>query len=117
MEEESILVSIKKLLGIDEQVTVFDQDIMIYINSAFSTLPQIGVMVDKRVKSVIETWSDVFGSNEDLIDFIKTYTYIKVRIIFDPPANSFVLNSLNEQLQELEWRIQFQAEGGMKDDG
>lgn len=113
--EESILDSIKSRLGIkDPNYQVFDEDIISDINSSFTTLYQIGVdsAKDARITSSEETWDDTFFEDIDLVDIIKDYVYKKVRISFDPPSNSSVLTSLEKQLAELEWRIQFQAEGG-----
>lgn len=109
---DSIFESVKKLLGIHEKDESFDLDIIVNINSVFSTLYQIGVWEEGHY-SIIDggsTWEEVFSDRPDLIDFIKLYTYLKVRVIFDPPTSSFVLEALNKQIQELEWRIQIQAE-------
>lgn len=118
--EESILNSIKNSLGIHKDLFAFDQEIMMNTNSVFSTLNQLAVpFVDKiyTINGPNETWSDLFGSNDVLISMIKTYTFIKVKILFDPPSSSFVLESLKAQASELEWRINIEAEGGsMKDD-
>lgn len=117
--EDSILISVKEVLGINKDLTAFDQDILMNINSTFSVLYQIGVKSSEdsyRIENTETKWSDLFGEDPILMDMIKTYTYIKVRILFDPPTSSFVLESLKAQAQELEWRIHIQAEGGFKDD-
>lgn len=117
--EDSILVSVKKALDIQKDLTAFDQDILMNINSVFSILYQIGVQSSNdtyRIENSETKWTDLFGDDIVLLDMIKTYTYIKVRILFDPPSNSFVLDSLKTQAQELEWRIHVQAEGGFTDD-
>ncbi len=114
--DDSILNSIKSNLGIkDPSYEVFDSEIMMYINSTFSKLYQIGVNSAKgsRITSSEETWNDIFSENDDLIQLIKEYTFIRVRILFDPPSNSTVLNSLEKNLAEVEWRIYIQAEGGL----
>lgn len=110
--EDSILLSIKKLLGIDNSDDVFDLDILVNINSIFSTLYQIGVGEEEHyvVLGKNDTWNEVFKDCSELVDLIKLYTYLKVRVIFDPPTSSFVLDALNNQAKELEWRIQVQAE-------
>lgn len=116
--EESILDSIKSRLGIkDPSYDVFDTDIISDINSAFATLYQIGVDSAKQasISSSEETWDDVFFNEIDLIDLIKDYTFKKVRISFDPPSNASVMTSIEKQISELEWRIQFQVEGGFDD--
>lgn len=111
--DESILTSTKSLLGICEEDKAFDQDILVCINSVFSTLYQIGVkMKDFSLSTGTEKWSEIFSEVPDLIDFIKTYTFMKVRLIFDPPTSSTVLGSLNSQIDQIEWRIHVQAEGG-----
>lgn len=110
--DDTILGSVKKLLGISEKDEAFDLDIVININSVFSTLYQIGVGEEEHpyIMDGTSTWGEVFSNRTDLVDFIKLYTYLKVRVIFDPPTSSFVLDALNKQIQELEWRIQIQAE-------
>lgn len=114
--EDSILNSIKKLLGVIEECDSFDTDILFAINSTFSTLYQLGVKCEQRVVGPEETWDEFFSEEDTVgIDMIKSYTYMKVRIAFDPPSNSFVLDSINNQVAELEWRINLQAEGVFKD--
>lgn len=112
--EDSILISIKGMLGIDKDCDGFDQEIMIFINSVFSTLYQIGFDPAKnyRVESVESKWTDILNDDPDLVDLIKPYTYMKVRLQFDPPTSSFVLESFRKEIEQLEWRIQSQAEGG-----
>lgn len=112
--EQSILISIKGMLGIDKDCDGFDQDIIVFINSVFSTLYQIGFDAAKNFRIEDETllWTDILNDDLDLIDLIKNYVYMKVRMLFDPPTSSFVLESLNKQISECEWRIQIQAEGG-----
>lgn len=110
--EDSILNSVKKALGIQKDLKAFDQDILMNINSVFSILYQIGVISSTdtyRIEDDVATWNEIFGEDLVILDLIKSYTYIRVRIIFDPPANSFVLDSLKSQAQELEWRIYIQA--------
>ena len=107
---ESILNSIKKMLGIEAEYTHFDPDIIIHINSAFMTINQLGVGSEVPfISSDLETWEELF---EDIktIPAIKTYVYLKVRIVFDPPASSFVLEALKSQAAELEWRLNAQVD-------
>lgn len=112
MNEDSILLSIKKMLGINNQDSDFDLDLAVNINSIFSTLYQIGVGQKGHytIKSSEDKWIEVFKDCEDLIDFIKLYTYMKTRMVFDPPTSSTLSDSLNKQIAEIEWRIQIQAE-------
>lgn len=107
----SILNSIKKRLGISEEYEHFDDDIIMDINSVFSILTQMGVgpstgfIIDDQDAE----WTDFM---EDMIklEFVKTYVYLKVRLMFDPPQSSAVTESINRQISELEWRIFIQAD-------
>lgn len=112
MNEDSILLSIKKMLGINDQDSDFDLDLAVNINSIFSTLYQLGVGQKGHytIQSSENKWSEVFADCEDLIDFIKLYTYMKTRMIFDPPTSSTLTEALNKEIVEIQWRIQVQAE-------
>jgi hypothetical protein len=103
---ESILNSIKKLLGISENDTAFDVDLIIHINSVFSILAQLGATSKEnyKISSSSDTWSDYIGDFEDL-ELLKSYMYLRVKIIFDPPQSSFVMESYKKIIDELEWRI------------
>lgn len=105
--DESILTSIKKLLGIMEDDTSFDMDIIIHINSAFSTLTQLGVgpSTGFKINNSFTLWSSFMQYDELRLEMIKTYVYLKVRLVFDPPTNSSVIESINRNISELEWRI------------
>ena len=108
---DSILTSIKKLLGISSEYTQFDGDIIIHINSTFMTLNQLGVGPDHPVfiSSEMETWESLLGDSKSL-EAVKSYVYLKVKLLFDPPTSSFVLNSIKESINELECRLLIQAE-------
>lgn len=103
---ESILESIKKLLGIDTEYTVFDQDILIHINSVFMILRQLGVGPDEgyKITSKNNIWSE-FSEDDVFIESVKTYVYLKVRMYFDPPQNSAFAQAIQAQIAELEWRL------------
>lgn len=103
---ESILTSIKKLLGIEENYTQFDVDIIMGINTAISILTQIGVgPVDGfSISDKISVWTD-FVSDMRKLELLKSYIHLKVKLLFDPPASSAVIDIYNKQIQELEWRI------------
>ena len=105
--DDSILTSTKKILGVDETYTVFDLDIMTHINSAFSTLNQLGIgPVDGfMIEDATAVWSDFLGTNSPKLNAVKTYGYLRVRMLFDPPTTSYLINALNEQIKELEWRL------------
>lgn len=108
MNEDSVLTSIKKLLGLTADDKSFDTDIIVHINSAMSTLVQLGVGDGKTSFAISDessTWKGLFGDNEVLIGFIKNYVYLKVRLVFDPPTNSFTVESIKQNISEYEWRI------------
>lgn len=103
---ESILTSIKKLLGIAEEYEHFDNDIVMHINSVFMTLTQMGVGPEEgfTIEDSTSTWADFMGDNTK-IEAVKTYIYLKVRLLFDPPANGSVTESINRMISEFEWRL------------
>lgn len=107
MQSESILQSIKKLLGIEPDYTYFDQDLIIHINSVLSILSQIGFGSEEGffITGDTETWDDLFDESNPQMQLVKSYIYLKVRLMFDPPLNSTVINSINAQIAELEWRL------------
>lgn len=107
---ESILKSIKKLLGISDDETNFDSDIIMHINSAFATLNQLGVGPSKCFEIIDDTalWSN-FIEDEPSFNNVKTYVYLKVRLVFDPPMSSSVLSAMERQISELEWRLNVNA--------
>lgn len=104
---ESILTSIKKLLGIAEDYTHFDNDIIMHINSVFLILTQLGVGPPEGfvIQDATALWTDFVADDKNL-EIIKSYTYLKVKIMFDPPLSSAVLDSTNQLIKEYEWRIQ-----------
>lgn len=109
---ESILNSIKKLLGITEDYDAFDTDIILHINSVFSILSQLGVGPEKayRITDASNEWDEFTGDSECL-ELVKSYMYMRVRLMFDPPTNSFLVSSMQEQIKEAEWRLNVIAEG------
>lgn len=108
---DSILTSIKKLLGIAEEYTNFDGDLIIHINSVFSILTQLGVGPSDgfAIEDDSATW-DEFVQDSKTIESVKSYVYLKVRLLFDPPITSAVLESTNKLISELEWRLNIAAE-------
>lgn len=108
---ESILLSIKKLLGISEDYDHFDSDIIMHINSVFAILTQIGVGPQKgfSINDESEKWED-FLSEDKMLHSVKSYMYMKVKMMFDPPLSSAVIECMKEQIKELEWRLQIDAE-------
>ena len=108
---ESILTSIKKLIGYDEEYTHFDQDIIVLINTAFATLRQLGIGPENGfvIKDSSATWSEYLGDTL-LLETVKTYIHLKVKLVFDPPSSSFVLESIKEVIKECECRLNITAE-------
>lgn len=115
---DSILTSIKKLLGITEEQTNFDQDITMHINSVFSILTQLGVGPSEgfSIEDSGAIWSDFLEENTNL-ELVKTYVYMKVRLMFDPPLSSSVMDSINKTISELEWRINVTVDPGKNQNG
>lgn len=103
---ESILTSVKKLLGITEEYTHFDLDIIMHINSVFMVLTQLGVgpTTGFSIEDDSATWNDFMGSGPKL-EIAKSYMGLKVRLLFDPPTNSAVIESMNRMISEFEWRL------------
>ena len=105
---ESILTSIKKMLGIDEEYTHFDADIIMHINSVLMILTQLGVGPEEGfvIEDDTSTWIDfVPEANAAQLHAVKSYIYMKVKLIFDPPLSSAVIESMNRQISEFEWRL------------
>lgn len=103
---DSILTSIKKLLGIEEEYTQFDNDIIMHINTVFLNLTQLGVGPAEGflIEDDSATWDDFIGDSNQL-QAVKTYVYLKVKLLFDPPLSSSVTESINRIISELEWRL------------
>ena len=103
---ESILISIKKLLGIASDYPQFDTDLIIDINSAIAVLTQIGIGPEEgyAITGETETWSDFIGTDPRL-SYVKSYLHLKVKLLFDPPLTSSVMEADNRILAELEWRM------------
>ena len=102
---ESILDSIKKLLGIQPEYRAFDEDLIIHINTVFIILNQLNIGPEEGFMIVdgSESWDDfVKGINETMV---KTYIYLKVRLMFDPPTSGVLIDSMNNMISELEWRL------------
>lgn len=105
---ESILTSIKKMLGIDEEYTHFDADIIMHINSVLMILTQLGVGPEGgfMIEDDTSTWIDFIPeANAAQLHAVKSYIYMKVKLIFDPPLSSAVIEAMNRQISEFEWRL------------
>lgn len=107
--DESILSSVKKVLGIPSEYEHFDQDILLHINTVMAILYQLGVGPEQGliVEDDTTKWSDLFGEDVDTNKFayVKTYVYLRVRLLFDPPTSSGAIDAMERQMRELEWRI------------
>lgn len=114
---DSILTSIKKLLGIAEDYTQFDQDIIMHINTVFMVLSQLGVgpKTGFTIKDASTTWDEYISDNR-LLESVKSYIYLKVRKLFDPPTTGSVSEAMNSMISELEWRINAVADPGFKEE-
>ena len=108
---DSVLTSIKKLLGIAEEYEHFDADLIMHINSVFSILTQLGVGPSKgfMIEDKNATWND-FISDESKYMLVKSYMHLKVKLLFDPPLSSAVLECYKTQISEYEWRLNVAAE-------
>lgn len=110
---ESILTSIKLLLGMTEDYDAYDPQVIMHINSVFTVLKQLGVGPEKgfRIEDKTATWADYITETEDLtFDSVKSYIYAKVRLIFDPPASSAHIKALEDTVREFECRLNIDAE-------
>ena len=107
----SILQTVKKMLGLDVNYDAFDTDIIVFINSAMMTLQQLGVGPERGfvVTGLREMWSD-FIPSDTMLEGVKSYLFLCVKMAFDPPTSSFVMDSMKSQKEELEWRLREQAE-------
>lgn len=109
--DESILTTIKNMLNIDSDITDFDSELIVLINSSFSTLFQLGIGEDKpfRISGSSETWSQLL-TKEYYLELVKETVYLDVRIVFDPPTSSIVLETMKEIRKENQWRIAAQVD-------
>lgn len=115
---DSILTSIKKMLGISKEYDVFDAVLIMHINSAFMNLNQLGVGPSEGFSIIdeVDKWSDFVPEDNPNFESIKSYVYLKVRLLFDPPTNSSVIESMNRQINEFEWRLNIAAENKAREE-
>ena len=108
---ESILDTIKNMLGLEKDYNAFDTEIIAYINSALFTLSQLGVGPEEgfSITGSDEVWSD-FVENTSKFIAVRTFIKLKVQLLFDPPSNSFAVDAVNKQIDELIWRLCLEAE-------
>jgi len=110
---DSILTSIKKLLGIQEEYTHFDDVLVMHINSTFMVLTQLGVGPEKgfRIADATASWSDFLPEGSNL-EAVKSYMHHKVKLLFDPPPGSAAMDAANRIISELEWRLNVAVDPG-----
>lgn len=115
---ESILSSVKKIIGISEEDESFDTDLIIHINSVLMILNQLGVGPEEGFSITDKTavWTDLINDSKD-IEAVKSFVGLKVRLIFDPPTSSAVLDSITKLISELEWRINVMVENKANETG
>lgn len=108
---ESILTSIKKLLGLKSDYTYFDDDLVITINSVLAVLTQLGVGPTDgfSISDFTDTWADFIGDDPRL-DMVKSFMHLRVRLLFDPPQNASLAEAIERMAKELEWRIYVAAD-------
>ncbi len=114
--DDSILDTIKRTVGVSVDDESFDVDLIVAINSALMVLADIGVGPSNGmvITGPGETWSMFFGGREDF-EMVKSFVTLKVRLLFDPPTSSFVLDSMKNLAAEYEWRLNVRAEGAYED--
>lgn len=104
--DDSILTSVKKMLGITKEYTHFDADLIMHINSVLYILTQLGVGPSEGflIEDDTSDWSE-FVKSREMLESVKSYVYMKVRLLFDPPTSSAAMESMNRLISELEWRL------------
>lgn len=107
----SILNSIKKNLGLDEGYTAFDDDVLMHINSAFNTLTDLGIGPPEgfMIEDESTEWDEFLGGDKRL-NSVKTYVYLRARLLFDPPQTSYLIAAMEKQVEQLEWRLNVKRE-------
>lgn len=110
--EPSILNSVKKVLGIAAEYLAFDQDILMHINTALATLTQLGVgpATGFTVDNADDDWDAFVDPTDHQYNAVKSYVFLRVRMLFDPPQTSYLINAQNDQIKELEWRLNVHRE-------
>lgn len=107
----SILNDTKKILGLDSSYTAFDTDILMHINTVFADLQQIGIgpTAGYSITGATELWSAF--TTDVTLNSVKTYMYLRVKMLFDPPTTSYLITSMEEQIRKFEWRLNVKREG------
>jgi len=114
---DSILKSTKAMLGIIQDYDIFDEQLIMLINTQFSTLHQLGVGPDEgfSITGDDETWTDYMGSSK-LLNLVITFVHLNVRLLFDPPTNSYAVDAMRKAIDEYTWRINVFVDQKKKDE-
>lgn len=113
---DSILKTVRKMIGPSHECDVFDVDLIVHINSVFATLNQLGVGPEDgfEIEDNAAVWGDYIGSDKRF-NGVKSYMYLKTRLLFDPPASSVIVAAMEKQAVEYEWRLNVAAESENND--
>lgn len=113
---DSILLSVKKMIGLTEEYKQFDDDLIMHINSAFAVLNQLGVgpKVAYSISGENENWSEFLTDQN--VENVKSYMYMKVKMLFDPPSTATMHEAFERQIQEMEWRLNVAVDPSPKDE-
>lgn len=113
MCDDSVLLTIKKLIGMDVDYNAFETDLIVAINGSFMILNQLGVGPDEpfSITGTVETWND-FSDRIGQIELVKNYVYLRTRLLFDPPSTGVLHEAIERQISEFEFRLMTQAKGG-----
>lgn len=115
--EESILITIKKLLGLDEEYHAFDNDVIVHINTYLGVLNTLGIGVEGfSIEDASATWEEFLEDSPVPLNEVKTYLYLRVRQTFDPPASSVLSAAFDKQIEEIGWRMLMKVECNKESD-
>lgn len=116
MDNATILESVKLMLGIQNSYSAFDQQVLLHINSVFTVLNQLGLGPKELFIADSESrWDDFLIDSSVDLELVKSYMYLRVRLLFDPPTNSFAVDAIKEQIKEYEWRLNVFVDPGNGD--
>lgn len=109
--DESILKTIKSMLNVDSDITDFDQELIVLINASLSTLYQLGIGTSPfKITGTDETWTRLLGEKDYYLESVKELIYLDVKLVFDPPTSSMVMDAYKEKRKEDQWRIAAQVD-------
>lgn len=109
--DESILKTIKSMLNVDSDITDFDQELIVLINASLSTLYQLGIGTSPfKITGTEETWAQLLGEKDYYLESVKELIYLDVKLVFDPPTSSMVMDVYKERRRENQWRIAAQVD-------